>query len=170
MAHLLLERFVKAEQLALRFLFLLPLQFLGEKIPQQLRAHRQRFRQFRGALYPLRRGLEKAAQQLLDLGDLLSVQRLLALDGAGFAEPRRERFLELTVLDPDEAQIISDDEIGIEFEVALDLVGFQHGFQIGADLLGFDVAHHHAGARDFVIGRALVLRALRLVLHLRRGA
>ena len=77
-----------------------------------------------------------------------------------------QRFsLNAVLADPDEVQVVGENDVLRKTLVARDLIGFQHLVQMFSDCLVLDVTENEATACYLEIWRALIGYALGLVLN-----
>ena len=107
--HLFLEHLIEAQKPPFLMLLLLSGQFLEQGVAQQPRAGGERDGELRGPPHALRRGGEEAAQQLAHRLHFFGTQAELAVfQIAGVAKALA---LHASLADPDEMQIVREDDI-----------------------------------------------------------
>ena len=161
--HLIAEDLKQPVQPALRVLPLLAHQLLAQIVAQQLAAGSQRQRQLLRAVDVRRRRRKERLQQLADGRDPVLAQPKLRVLEVGQVAQRLA--LDAVLVDPDEVEIVGNNDVLREFLVPLDLVGFQHLIEVLAYRLVLDVAEDEALAGDLEVRGSLFGNALGLMVN-----
>ena len=141
-----LEKPVKFSFLVLPFL---AYQFLTQIIVQQLAARCERHRKLLRAPGAFRRRRKEALQQLTDCLDAILVQ--LEFSDFEIGGMAQRLALNAILVDPDEVQVVGENDVLGKALVAFDLIGFQNLVEVFADRLVLDVTENEAAFGDFKI-------------------
>lgn len=150
------------EEPAFPVIAFLPDQLLAEIVAQQPAARGESQCQLLRPPDPLRRGGEETLQQLCDGGNAILARPKPRIFEIG----RVAQHLALgpVLADPDEMQIVRDNNVLRQTFVASDLLRFQNRIEIFADCLVLDISENAAALGDLEIGCALSGDALWLML------